>query len=182
MKTIQFCGGSWCEDLHPNSYLNILAEMLNAKIVGTGLSSFGHERAIKTFQNDVNYTVFTWTEPHTLYHPKFGLNMSSCDMNKDKNNFFKVGYLFFKYLHDWQYFEDRQIRDLYWFDREVLGTSNSSILHLFAYDIKYTSLNGNTVDFRLDKHNRGYSNGDSILNHLSIDDNYALATLLYESF
>lgn len=180
MKTIQFCGGSYCEDTHPKSYLTLLADKLQANIVGKGKSSFGHERAIKTFQNDVNYTVFTWTEPHTIYHPKFGLNMSSCDHHKRDNNIFKTGFLFFKYLHDWKYFEERQIRDLYWFDREVLSVSNTKIVHLFAYDINYSFLNGINLNFRLDHHSEGISNNNTILNHLSWDSNAILANLLYE--
>lgn len=183
MKTIQFCGGSWCANTSPNSYLSILAESLDAKIIVKGEPGFGHERSIKTFDTSADYTVFTWSEPHILYHPNFSLNMASCNKKKNVCKVHRAGYLFFEFLHDWDYFVERQVRDLYWFDNVILSKSESKIIHLFSYEIDYQFKNGLSVDgFFLNDYSMGLSNGNDILNHMSIESNKRLADLLYENF
>ena len=50
------------------------------------------------------------------------------------------------YLYEDDVSKERQIRDLYWFDNEVLSKYNGQIIHLFGFDVTYKFKNGITYD------------------------------------
>ncbi|MGB1932775.1 MAG: hypothetical protein ACPHL8_06960 [Flavobacteriales bacterium] len=177
-KTIQFCGDSFCA--HVNGYPSILANLLNAKIVGLGKSGTAHEQAIQSYQPDVDYTFFAWTEATRVHHPTRSTTFGESELKKDTSNFHDAVYNYYKYIMDFDYHTQRQIRDLYWFDKEVLSKSSSKIIHSFGFKITYTFENGLNLPQAL-------STGmvptyDDNLNHLSDEKNKKLALYLFHKF
>ena len=66
MKTINFCGDSYCKKAIPEAYTTILAKKLNAKIIGLGAAGSAYEHAIQSFDPSADYTVFVGLR-HTEY-------------------------------------------------------------------------------------------------------------------
>ena len=71
MKTINFCGDSFCMNESEKSWCVILAKKLNAKIVGFGKGGTAHEHAIKSFNPKSDINIFCWTEYNRVYHKKY---------------------------------------------------------------------------------------------------------------
>ena len=103
MKTINFCGDSFCMNESEKSWCVILAKKLNAKIVGFGKGGTAHEHAINSLDLSADYTVFCWTDAHRLHHEKYALNMASVETFR--NDVYHAAHLFYKHLHDFELFE-----------------------------------------------------------------------------
>ena len=102
------------------AWTQIVAQELNAKVIGLGKGGSAHEHAIKTFNTAADITFFSWTEQNRLYHKTEGINIASAESEKEKSLIYKAAYDYYKYIHDDTYAMERQIRDLYWFDNKVL--------------------------------------------------------------
>ena len=179
---INFCGDSFCASKSEYAWCNLLSNKLNAKTIGLGKSSSAHEYAIKSFNANANITIFCWTEPHRLYHKKYEINSNSAEFYKDKIIEMKIATEYYKYLHDYAYAKQRQIRDLYWFDNVILSQYKGKIIHYFSFNYStfYKFKNGYTYNKPLDKIFKiKTSNNIDIFNHLSIDDNKKLAQFTY---
>ena len=177
-KTIQFCGDSFCG--HIEGYPSKLANLLNAKIVGLGKPGTAHEYAINSFKPDVDYTFFTWSEAIRIYHPTRPITFREAENKKDISKFHNTAYNYYKYIMDFDYYTQRQMRDLYWFDNEVLSKSTSKIIHSFGFRITYSFTNGFNMPQAL-------STGlvptyDNRLNHLTTENNEKLAHYLFHKF
>ena len=164
-----------------------LAKKLDASIIGYGKESSAHEHAIKSFTFDANITVFCWTEPHRLYHTTLGINMKSAIRYAEVEPAMKAAVDYYKYIHNKEYAEERQIRDLYWFDNEVLSHYKGKIIHFFSMSqILYEFRNGYTNNIPLNNiFNAGRrpcrpSDNKNFFNHLSRDDNKKLAQLTFK--
>ena len=197
MKTIQFCGDSFCASTVSTSYTILLSDMLNASMIGRGRAGSAHEHAIRTFDTSADYTVFCWTESQRLFlaDEEIDINLTTATkyteqsgVNTKTKNIAKAAFVYFKYIGhqpmQTAYNKQRQMRDLYWFDHEVLSKSNSKIIHYFNRRVTYQFKNGyqmpNTIhnDFNVPpvEHNPHY------YNHLSEKDNKILADNLYNKF
>ncbi len=181
-KTIQFCGDSFCA--HVKGYPSKLAALLNANIVGLGKIGSAHEHAIQTFNTNIDYTVFCWTEANRIYSDRPS-SMGQARQNKEKDIYYTSLNLYFNYVHDTDWYDRRQIRDLYWFDHEVLNKSNSKIIHCFGFKHTYTFKNGFTLSkpisslFSTGLRNRPEG---SFRNHLNSADNEIFAHILFKKF
>ena len=161
MKTINFCGDSFVPEVKEGDYWHlVLADMLGAKIIGFGMRGSAHEHAMKIFNPDADITVFVWTEHGRVYNKKipFGNITSINDRLKTSTsaNWYKpfptnkpekldsLLKLYYMYLYEDDVSKERQIRDLYWFDNEVLSKYNGQIVHLFSFDVTYKFKNGIT--------------------------------------
>ena len=132
MKTINFCGDSFCQKEHKSlaAWTKLLAYKLEAKIIGFGKGASAHEHAIQTFDNTADYTVFCWTDPYRLYVDQtYSTNLWTLEamINPDKlglssavklkqptpTKIDKAAYTYYKYLYNPSLHEQRQIRDLY---------------------------------------------------------------------
>ena len=197
MKTIQFCGDSFCASTVSTSYTILLSDMLNASMIGRGRAGSAHEHAIRTFDTSADYTVFCWTESQRLFlaDEEMDINLTTASkyteqsgVNTKTKNIAKAAFVYFKYIGhqpmQTAYNKQRQMRVLYWFDHEVLSKSNSKIIHYFNRRVTYQFKNGyqmpNTIhnDFNVPpvEHNPHY------YNHLSEKDNKILADNLYNKF
>lgn len=179
VKTINFCGDSFCHSRLPDSYTIILADMLKADILGLGQPGGAHETAIKTFDSKADYTVFCWTEPHRVYHKDEAVTMQSCNTLKGTSPFWDAGYNYFKYLHNLEVSKDRQFRDFYWFDREVLSKYTGKIIHMWSFKKTYNFLYGVEIEEPL-IHLQNRGENLLSLNHLSVEHNKLLAEKLYK--
>ena len=186
-KTIQFCGDSFCVNTQPQSYLIILANKLNAKIVGTGKSGSAHEHAFRTYKRGVDYTVFCWTQASRLFMPNdHDINFSVSHRFKDMCEMRSAAYNYYIYLHDDDYQILRQSREFYWFDNEVLSKDTGKIIHAFGFDKTYSFKNGLNLDTAISKtyrwHDKRSHDPDDFMNHLSPKDNELFADYLYSKF
>ena len=177
MKTINFCGDSFCMNESEKSWCVILAKKLNAKIVGFGKGGTAHEHAIKSFNPKADINIFCWTEYNRVYHKKYLLNFNNVDKNiNQKNKVYAAAKVYYKYLHDYTYAKERQYRDLYWFDHEILSLYKRNILHYYCFEINYKFKNGQLADTSFEDL---YPTSDSKLNHFSEFTNIKLAQYSY---
>lgn len=179
-KTINFCGDSFCVSDHENSWTNILTNLLGYSTFGRGKNGSAHEHAIQSFNPNADITVFCWTEPHRLYHSNYAINMNACDSHRKEIPIYEAAYQFYKQIHELQYFNDRQKRDLYWFDHEVLSKYIGTIIHLWNFNKTYNFIHGLTVKGCLINLSSTHKENTKILNHLSFEQNKLLADKLYK--
>ena len=222
MKTINFCGDSFCQKEHKSlaAWTKLLAYKLEAKIIGFGKGASAHEHAIQTFDNTADYTVFCWTDPYRLYVDKtYSTNLWTLEamINPDKlglssavklrqptpTKIDKAAYTYYKYLYRPSLHEQRQIRDLYWFDNVVLSNYKGIAVHIFCfkYRINYKFQNGiyvsDILSHKTKKHKFRFvnhwllsnkekqdilENGDmstEYANHMTKHQNFELADKIY---
>lgn len=175
-KTINFCGDSFCKKLESPAWTYLLAELLNCKILGGGKDGAAHEHAIRTFDEIADYTVFCWTEPHRLYHSDYSLNTASAEYNKKSNKVYAAAYAYYKYVHDYNYGIERQMRELYWFDHEVLSKYSGKIVHCWCFEQTYDWKHGAVYNESLKALEKNHS---GMINHFNKEQNYNLAHELY---
>jgi hypothetical protein len=183
-KTIQFCGDSFCAD--EEGYLSTLSNLLNAKIVTKGEQGSSQEHAILTFNSDVDYTVFCWTEEHRIYHSqRDDLNMAICESMKDSSDYYLAGSIYYEKLHDFNWAERRAYRDLYWFDREVLSKSKSKIIHCFGFKNRFNFAHGYILSKPISSifnTQKTFVTKKKVFNHMNERDNDLFAQLLFNIF
>ena len=163
MKTLNYCGDSFApKTTDKNRWHLLLANKLNAKIIGFGLQGSAHEHAIKSFNLAADITVFVWTEHSRVYKKDlpFGNITSITDRLREKSSakWYKpfstnkpekidsLMKLYYMYLYDDEFSEEKQIRDLYWFDNEVLSKYQGKAIHLFGFKQTYNFKHGITYD------------------------------------
>jgi hypothetical protein len=183
-KTIQFCGDSFCDC--EEGYLSTLSKLLDAKIVTKGKQGSSQEHAIITFNPNVDYTVFCWTEEHRIYHSQHDdLNMAVCETRKDTSEYHLIGSLYYEKLHDFQWAERRAYRDLYWFDKEVLSKSKSKIIHCFGFKNRFKFIHGYTLSKPIStifNTQKNYVTKKKVFNHMDECENNLFAQLLFDIF
>jgi hypothetical protein len=191
MKTINYCGDSFCKtggtvgDYPDVAWTTLLAKQLDAKIIGLGKSGTAHENAIQSFVDTADYTVFCWTEPHRLWHPKYPINMARADRYKKELRIYAVADLYYKYLHDTEYAIERFQRDCYWFDNAVLSKYKHKCIHLNSFHNWYDWTSG--IAHQLGPLNSlrtvpGNYSDDEVANHFTKQQNEQLADELYYIF
>ena len=183
LAKINFCGDSFCKSNSEESWTRQLATRLDAEILGLGSSGTALEHAFKTFDPTADYTIFCWTEPHRLYHPKYPINFTRCETEKSNSKLYGAGFVYYKYLHNYEVAEARYVRELFWFDQCVLKEYAGKAIHLFSFECLYEFENGVTffnplnlrrdVPFALD-------NSKEVANHFSVEQNKQLADELFE--
>ena len=172
MRTINFCGDSFCENTtHESSWTTRLAQVLDARIVGSGKGGTAHEYAIQCFDPSSDITIFCWTEAHRIYHPDVPLNLASSLESSSSVHMSARAY--YKYLHQEEYSTARQMRDLYWFDHTQLSTYRGLSVHLWCFKETYQFTHGIQSDIILKNQQTQQAN---TINHFTERENRALAT------
>ena len=180
-KTINFCGDSFCASKNQHSWTVKLAEMLDYKILGLGINGTSHETAIKQFNSKADVTVFCWTESTRIYS-KDNLSLAyplPLWTEKSYKSIYHAANQWFEHLLDVDYQRERQIRDLYWFDRTKLTQYKGLAIHLWCYEKTYDFITGLTVEgllFNLSK----VSSLHTLWNHMPEKANTLLANKLYK--
>lgn len=174
-QTINFCGDSFCASIEPSAWTYQLAKLLKCDILGSGNYGAAHEHAIQSFNEEADVTVFCWTEPDRIYHPDVQLNFGTANAFKKTNKIYAAAHAYYKYVHDFEHSKTKQMRELYWFDHEVLSKYSGKIVHCWCFLQTYDFVHGITFDkilFNLNRTEIG-------VNHLSDEQNYKLAHELY---
>lgn len=134
-KTIGFYGDSFCADKDDQSWTNLLANKLNAKIINRGKQGHSIWTAILDYiQNPTaTYSIFCWTSPHRLYHPSYPANVHS----KSGNDFFDNAVKSY-FLYLWN--EQKEILNYKWtieyFNEKILKESKSKIIQCNCFSNK----------------------------------------------
>lgn len=178
MTSINFCGDSFLRYDTPESWCTILAKKLNAKIMGFGKSGSAFEHAIESFNPSADITIFSWTDPNRLYHPRYIINYARAEAYKDSNLVLKAAYLYYKLIHDFPSAKDSQIRQLYWFDKTVLSKYKGKCIHLWGFEETYKFENGKT--FLPPLIDLAASEKDQVANHMTVAQNAQFAETMYD--
>ncbi len=189
MKTINFCGDSFCQ-LEPKvsnrslSWTTLLADKLNTSIIGWGRPGVACEHVFKSYDEQADYTIFCWTDPNRLYvNSEYSAMVGELDKHMYNlgglhNNIAKAAYVYYKYLHNIPVAKQRYIRELYWFDHAILNNYKGVAIHLPCFDIFYTFSNGINIDTPLDDM-RSKDLKNELMNHFTKQENVRLADKLY---
>lgn len=190
-KTINFCGESFCQkepikDNYSLSWTTLLADKLNASIIGWGKPGAAYEHAIQTFDNTADYTIFCWTDPNRLYVNSEYTALIG-DITEDikikggiKNSRDKAAYAYYKYLHNIPVTKQRFKRELYWFDHAILSKYKGVAIHIPCFDIYYTFSNGINTDTPLDDMRSNNAEWwQELANHFTKQKNAMLADKIY---
>ena len=182
MKTIGFFGDSFCADMSPLSWCNILADKLGCgdpvnygkkgeSIWGT-FFKFNHR--IKT--NTVpDISVFCWTEPYRLYHPRMTLTANTIPSKDEDPNVYKALDDYWKYLHNYDKDEMAYEYSLKHYDQNILPKVDKKIIQLWSFrpfetaeknaNIQLTS--GLFIDHNLYRVSVEDRHPDKSINHMS---------------
>lgn len=176
-KTINFCGDSFCESRNKHSWCMQLADQLQCDQIGRGKVGTAHEHAIQSFNPQADITVFCWTDPHRMYHTEHSLNAASCTDLRNTHEIYEAGYQFYKWIHETQYFIDRQKRDFYWFENEILSNYQGLCIHLWCFQKTYQwSIGHSAVSTPLINYSQKFTGS---INHFNEQFNYHLSNKLY---
>jgi hypothetical protein len=195
-KTIGFFGDSFCAGSDENSWTDLLAYKLNANIINRGKDGSSIWSAILDFQKCVipDYSIFCWTNPYRLYHPKKSAILTSIKKN---TNFGDAVIKYFAYL----WFEEKEILNYKWIlkyhDENVLFPicDQSKIIQTFSFDFNDTKIkdlgitlksgyfhntsllkfSGLTIEDHYDKINMSKK-----INHMNIEKNHELSDFYYK--
>ena len=188
-KTINFCGESFCQkepikDNYSLSWTTLLANKLNASIIGWGKPGAAYEHAIQSFDNTADYTIFCWTDPNRLYVNSEYTALIG-DITEDirikggiKNSRDKAAYAYYKYLHNIPVTKQRFKRELYWFDHAILSNYKGVAVHLACFDVSHIFTHGINIDTPLDSM-RSKDVKNELHNHLTEQENSGLADKIY---
>jgi hypothetical protein len=198
MKSIGFFGDSFCASNQAESWCNILQKKLGAARIrwfghpGTSIWSvfFQYNKLIE--QNQVpDISVFCWTEPYRLYHPKHILSANTEPLEGVDPNMYKALDQYWIHLHNYDKDEMAYEYSLKYYDTEILSRVDSEIVQMWSFrpfetagkkaNIKLTT--GTFIDesmFQFSK-NEGVKNdwGIGTINHMTVDQNRQWAEKVY---
>lgn len=157
--SIGFFGDSYCstldsKDTRWETYISLLAKHFNCtpSCLGTPGSSITDcilNQFLPLYNSNMvpDISIFCWTDPVRVYSKAIkNLTVSNCALYKDSDvKEYEAGYSYFKYLYDEEETILRTKALLYWFDREILSSIKSKVVHLFSitnYDSIYLFNNG----------------------------------------
>ena len=195
MKSIGFFGDSFCASNQSESWCNILQEKL-----GCGRSrSFGepgksiwsvffqYNRLIE--QNRVpDISVFCWTEPYRLYHPKHILSANTQPLEGVDPNMYKALDKYWIHLHSYDKDEMAYEYALKHYDQNILSKVDSEIVQMWSFRPfetadKDAGIKLNTGIF-IDESVYAFSGGKDTwghgdINHMTVEQNQQWADRVY---
>lgn len=195
MKTIGFFGDSFCADTRHLSWCNIVADKLGCgdpinygrkggSIWGT-FFEFNHR--IKT--NTVpDISVFCWTEPYRLYHPRLTLCANTIPSKDEDPNVYKTLDNYWKYLHNYDKDEMAYEYSLKHYDQNILSKVDKKIIQLWSFrpfetakkDANIQLTSGLFIDHSLYHPARIDRHPDKSINHMSSSMNLETAEFILE--
>ena len=192
MNSIGFFGDSFCASNQPESWCNILQEKLGCSRPrwfgnpGKSIWSvfFQFNKLIE--QNRVpDISVFCWTEPYRLYHPKFILSANTQPLEGVDPNVYKALDDYWKYLHNYDKDEMTYEYALKYYDQNILSKVDKQIVQMWSFkpntDIKLTT--GTFIDESMFEFSKGAgvkgSWGIGTINHMTEQQNKEWADKVY---
>ena len=153
MIKIGYFGDSFCESKANDSWCVLLADRLNAEVVNWGS---GGASIWKTFmeyesfkEKDIipDISVFCWTEPYRLYHPRLPIAKGAVPIPGEDEQVYKAADMYYVHLQNYRKEELAYSYALQWFDRHVLAENKKQILQ--TWSMKPFELAGKNVDIKL---------------------------------
>ena len=196
MKTIGFFGDSFCASNQDESWCNILQEKLGCSKIrwfgepGRSIWSvmFRFNRLIQQGQVP-DISVFCWTEPYRLYHPKLILSANTEPLDGVNPDIYKTLDDYWKYLHNYDKDEMSYEYALKYYDQNVLSEVKSEIVQMWSFrpfetagkdaGIKLTT--GTFIDESMYEFSGGKNSwGRGEINHMTEQQNKQWAEKVYE--
>jgi hypothetical protein len=195
MKSIGFFGDSFCASNQPESWCNILQEKLGADRIGW----FGEPgRSIwstmfkfnKLIEQDrvPDISVFCWTEPYRLYHPKLILSLNTEPLEGIDPNIYKALDNYWKYLHSTEKDDMAYEYALKHYDQNILSTVDSEIVQMWSFkpENSFKLTTGTFIDESMFEFSKGAGVKDGwgigTINHMTEDQNQQWADKVYGRF
>ena len=200
MKTIGFFGDSFCASNQPESWCNILQKKLGADRTrwfgkpGTSIWSVFFQYNILISVNKVpDISIFCWTEPYRLYHPKYILSANTQPLEGVDPKMYKALDDYWVHLHNYEKDEMAYEYALKHYDQNILSKVDSEIVQMWSFrpfetvdkdaGIKLTT--GKFIDesmFTFSK-SAGEKDGWGIgtINHMTAEQNQQWADKIYEA-
>ena len=200
MKSIGFFGDSFCASNQPESWCNILQKKLGADRIrwfgnpGKSIWSifFQYNNLIK--ENKVpDISIFCWTEPYRLYHPKHILSANTEPLEGVDPKLYKALDDYWIHLHNYDKDEMAYEYALKHYDQNILSKVDSTIVQMWSFkpfetagkrpEIELTT--GTFIDesmFTFSK-SAGVKDGWGIgtINHMTAEQNQQWADKIYKA-
>jgi len=138
MTSIGYFGDSFCESKAKDSWCVLLAEKLDAEIVHWGKggasvwSTFMAYEKIKRSDSIPDISVFCWTEPYRLYHPRLPIAKGAVPIPGEDERVYKAANMYYVYLQDYRKEELAYTYALQWFDRHIISDNNKQVLQTWS--------------------------------------------------
>jgi hypothetical protein len=187
MKTIGFFGDSFCASNQPESWCNILQEKLGADRIrwfgnpGRSIWSVFFEYNKLIEQNAVpDISIFCWTEPYRLYHPKHILSANTQPLEGVDPNMYKALDEYWIHLHNYDKDEMAYEYALKHYDQNILSKVNSEIVQMWSFkpfetaekDANITLTTGTFIDESVYAFSGGKDAwGKGNINHMTVEQN-----------
>ena len=138
MIKIGYFGDSFCESRAKDSWCVLLADKLNAEVVhwGSGGASiwktFMQYERLKEKNTLPDISVFCWTEPYRLYHPRLPIAKGAVPIPGEDEQVYQAADMYYVYLQNYRKEELAYSYALQWFDRHVLADNKKQILQTWS--------------------------------------------------
>jgi hypothetical protein len=140
MKTIGFFGDSFCTSNQPESWCNILQKKLGCSRPrwfgepGRSIWSvfFRFNQLIKE-DRVPDISVFCWTEPYRLYHPKHILTANTEPLEGVDPKMYEALEQYWIHLHNYDKDEMAYEYSLKYYDQNILSKVNSEIVQMWSF-------------------------------------------------
>lgn len=195
MKSIGFFGDSFCASNQPESWCNILQERLGCDRIrwfgnpGRSIWSVFFQYNDLIEKNKMpDISVFCWTEPYRLYHPKYILSANTQPLEGVDPKMYKALDDYWAYLHNYNKDEIAYEYALKHYDQNILSKVDSEIIQMWSFrpfetagkdaDIKLTT--GTFIDESMYAFSGGkeeWGRGD--VNHMTPEQNQQWADKIY---
>jgi len=199
MKSIGFFGDSFCASNEPDSWCNILQQKLGVDRIrwfgnpGKSIwSVFFQFNKLIEMDMVPDISVFCWTEPYRLYHPKYILSANTEPLHGVDPNIYKALDQYWIHLHNYDKDEMAYEYALKYYDQHVLSKVDSEIVQMWSFrpfetrniDANIHLTTGTFIDesmFTFSK-DRGsqYGWGPGYINHMTVEQNKEWAEKVYD--
>ena len=198
MKTIGYFGDSFCASNQPESWCNILQEKLGADRIrwfgnpGRSIWSVFFEYNKLIEQNKVpDISIFCWTEPYRLYHPKHVLSANTQPLEGVDPNMYQALDEYWIHLHSYDKDEMAYEYALKYYDQNILSKVNSEIVQMWSFrpfetadkDAGIKLSTGKFIDESVYAFSGGkdaWGKGD--INHMTVEQNKQWAEKVYNEY
>lgn len=196
MKSIGFFGDSFCASNQPESWCNILQEKLGCARPrwfgqpGRSIwSTFMHFNNLIKMGQVPDISVFCWTEPYRLYHPKLILSANTEPLEGVNPKVYEALDDYWKYLHNYDKDEMAYEYALRYYDQEVLSKIDKTIIQMWSFrpfetagkDAGIVLQTGTVIDESMFAFSGGKKHwGRGTINHMTVQQNQEWASKVYE--
>ena len=210
MKSIGFFGDSFCADRGPESWCNILSQQLGCgQPVCFGepgesiWSVFFKFNELISKKRVPDISVFCWTEPYRLYHPKYVLTANTEPMEGVDRKMYEALDQYWIHLHNYDKDEMAYEYALRHYDQNILSKVKSEIVQMWSFrpfetagkeaGIKLTT--GTFIDESMLAFSKSGSKdtswrysgrvnlcGSGQINHMTVEQNQQWADRVYDAY